>query len=269
MKKPSQKINEFFSGEALYGDNFNDEQLLKWYQEEEESFFNMHYTSDYVYHFTAIDKIVAGKFLTKEKLVVLGIGSADGQEFKLFAQKIEKAHIIENANYPVIEALKGKTDFIKADYTGKLSFNDNYFDLIICYSSLHHIANVSFMFNEFQRVLKPSGFLFVREPIISMGNWESKRAGLTKNERGIPIKIFRKIINNSGFSIKKEVIWNFRPFAKIIGAFYKKPIHNSILLSYIDIIFSKLFYINYRYHNTKWWHKFSPSSVFYILSKNN
>lgn len=268
MKKPFQEKNKFFKGEALYGDDFNDSQLRRWYQEEKDSFFNMHYTPNYIYHYTAIDKIVVEKFIIKEKLVVLGIGSADGQEFKVFAPKIEKVYIVENANYPVIDELKDKTEFIKANYIGKLSFKDNYFDLIVCYSSLHHIANVSYMFKEFQRVLKPSGLLFVREPIISMGNWETNRAGLTKNERGIPIKIFRKIIRNSGFSIKKEVIWNFRPFGKLINLFYKKPIHNSILLSYLDIFFSALFYFNYRYHSTKWWHKISPSSIFYILSKN-
>lgn len=268
MKKQLQEINNFLKGDALYGDDFNEEQLLKWYQEEEDSFFNMHYTSNYVYHFTAIDKIVTKKFINKEKLVVLGIGSADGQEFKLFASKIEKIYIIENASYPVIDELRGKTEFLKANYTGKLPFKDNYFDLIICYSSLHHIANVSFMFKEFQRILKPSGHLFVREPIISMGNWITKRAGLTKNERGIPIKIFRKIISTSGFYIKKEVLWNFRPFAKVINLIYKKSIHNSVLLSYFDIFFSALFYLNYHYHSTKWWHKISPSSIFYILSKN-
>lgn len=269
MKKLFQQANKYLRGEALYGDDFNEEQLLRWYKDEEDAFYSMHYKPNYVYSFTALDKIVTNKFIIdKENIIVLGIGSSDAQELISFVKKIKKAYIVENANYPINDEYKDKIEYIKANYHGKLDFKDNFFDLIICYSSLHHIANVSFMFKEFYRVLKPTGILFVREPIISMGDWEKKRVGLTKNERGIPLKIFRQIIVNSNFIINREVIWNFRPFSRFINIFYKKSIHNSTFLSYLDIIFSKLFFFNYRYHSTKWWHKLTPSSVFYVLTKN-
>jgi len=59
-------------------------------------------------------------------------------------------------------------------------------DLVICLGVLHHIPNVSHVFAEMARVLRPVAKMVVREPICSMGDWRRPRRGLTRNERGIP-----------------------------------------------------------------------------------
>lgn len=264
-----QGYDKFFSGNLLYGDDFSDEQLLSWFKEEDNAFYEMHYSPTYTYPFFALDKKVLRKALLniKNNATILGIGSGDGQELKSFIEKIGTAYIIENGNYSLIDELKDRTVLMKANYKGVLPFEDNKFDFIVCFSSLHHIANISFVMAELFRVLKPSGYLFIREPIVSMGDWRVKRPGLTKNERGIPIKVFREIIHKTGFRIEKEAIWNFRPLSKLVNVFYKKSIFNNTLLSHLDLFFSKIFLFNYRYHSKSWWHKMMPSSVFYILSK--
>lgn len=78
---------------------------------------------------------------------------------------------------------------------GKISFEDNSFDLITSFSVLHHVPNVSFVISELVRVLSKDGYLLIREPIHSMGDWSVKREGLTKNERGIHYKLLEQFID--------------------------------------------------------------------------
>ena len=111
-------------------------------------------------------------------------------------------------------------NYISPDVSGVMPFNDNSFDLVTCFGVLHHIPNVSFVISEVFRVLKQGGTFLLREPIVSMGDWTKKRGNLTKNERGIPLPLFRDIINQNEFKIVNEQLCNAKPF---------------------DLIFSKIF----------------------------
>jgi len=58
------------------------------------------------------------------------------------------------------------------------NFPDNYFDIITCWSVLEHLSNPRKLLSEFNRVLKPGGFLCVSIPNINCyehklkkGNW--------------------------------------------------------------------------------------------------
>lgn len=62
-------------------------------------------------------------------------------------------------------------NYVKATLTGKINSQDKLFDLITCFSVLHHIPNVTFVFSELIRVLQPGGYLLLREPIHFMGDW--------------------------------------------------------------------------------------------------
>ncbi len=44
-----------------------------------------------------------------------------------------------------------------------LPFKDNMFDLITCFQSLHHLDDIEKMLTEIVRVLKPNGYIFIRE----------------------------------------------------------------------------------------------------------
>jgi SAM-dependent methyltransferase len=95
-------------------------------------------------------------------------------------------------------------EYVGPSLSGEFPFPDQTFDLITCLHVLHHLPKISFALKEISRVLAPGGFALVSEPITSMGDWNYPRKGLTKHERGIPITIFRAMINQAGLSIYRE-----------------------------------------------------------------
>lgn len=155
--------------------------------------------------------------------------------------------------------------YLNPDYTGKINLPDNSMDLITCFGVLHHIPNVSFVFGELTRVLKKGGFILIREPIVSMGDWANPRKGLTKRERGIPLNVFRNLIKKNKLKIISEEKVLF-PLTRRLK-FNKGEINNSKIMIWIDYILSKIFSWNDRYHSTTPWHKIRPQSVFYIINK--
>ncbi len=64
--------------------------------------------------------------------------------------------------------LKKIPDRICAD-AYNLPFQDNSFNFIFCYQSLHHFPNPRPIIEEIHRVLKPNGYLFINEEPISQG----------------------------------------------------------------------------------------------------
>ena len=80
--------------------------------------------------------------------------------------------------------------------------------------------------------------MLLKEPIVSMGDCNNKRSGLTKNERGIPKEYFEKIITDTGFKIIKR---NYcaNPVARKLGDFFKIGF-NSKIITILDKFLSKL-----------------------------
>lgn len=261
-------LDIYLRGEALYGDDFNDDQLREWFESEFNTYSDkLGNSKSYDYKFYAVDKYYGFKYITEDNLNVLGIGSANGAELIPILDKIKSLTILENSNkYESILIDNKKINYLRANYRGVIDSPDNYYDLVICFSTLHHIANVSFVISEMARVLKRNKIALIREPIISMGDWNKPRVNLSKNERGIPLKIFRESINKAGFKIISESIWNFRPLVKLLF-FYKDSIYNNLFLTIIDQILSYLFRFNIRYYPTNIFHKVAPSAVFLVLKK--
>lgn len=264
-------INEYFSGKKLYGDDFNKEQILKWYSEEEEGYANLgsYDKEKYTYKYVEMNKLYGFKYINKEHNFknVLGLGSAYGHEFLEIIDQIENLTIIEPSEQLRSDKLgKIRPNYVKPNALGDLDFNDNTFDLIICLGVLHHIPNVSFVLQELHRVLAPGGVLMLREPIVSMGDWRTIRGGLTKNERGIPIGLFDQFIKTKNLKIISRKYCDspfaYKTFQKL---FFVK--YDTLFIQLIDKVFSKLFSWNYKYHQTSIFAKLSPKSVYLVLKK--
>jgi ubiquinone/menaquinone biosynthesis C-methylase UbiE len=156
--------------------------------------------------------------------------------------------------------------YIKPNILGNLDFADNSFDLIVSFSVLHHIPNVSYVMSELIRVLKPNGILLIREPIVSMGDWRMPRRGLTKNERGIPLPIFENIILENNLQILAKNYCDCSFIYKTLKRIFKLK-YDSKIIQRIDKVFSKLLSWNYRYHRISFFEKISPASIFLVLKK--
>jgi len=158
----------------------------------------------------------------------------------------------------------------KPSVNGELPYPDNFFDLVTCSGTIHHTPNVSFILSELHRVMKPGGYLLLREPIISMGDWTKPRKGLTRNERGVPLKIFRKIFKDLNMEIINE------DFCFCMTAFFQRTwekVSKRAIFTYksyvwFDKYLSKLFAWNLHYHATKKLQRIAPQSVFYVLRKS-
>jgi len=261
-------LKEYFSGNKLYGNNFSNEQIKKWFRDEEEGYSSL-IGSNHKYEFHKFNRFHGFSQIDKKKRfnTVLGFGAATGDELLPVIERIDKINIIEPSKKLRRGHLCWKTiEYISPKFNNKLATKSNTFDLITCFGVLHHIPNVSFVFGELSRVLKSGGYLLVREPIVSMGDWRFPRKGLTKRERGIPINIFRKIIKENNLQIISERKVMF-PFIRRLEYLKIQP-YNSKICVLLDYLFSLLLSWNNKYHSANIFQKLRPQSVFYVLKKN-
>lgn len=265
MKK--EDLNDYFLGRKLYGDDFTLEEIKKWYKDEEEGYSGL-VGKNYVYEFHALNILHGYRKIKKVPKFnrVLSLGGATGDELLPVIHKAEEIYIVEPSKKLRVKSLgKKKVKYVTPMAKGELKFKDNFFDLIACFGTLHHIPNVNYVFSELTRVLKKEGYFLLREPIVSMGDWRKSRKGLTKRERGIPLDILRKMVKENGFEIISEKKVLFPLLRRIDFKNYKGG--NSEFWVKIDYLLGKFFGWNYRYHSTKFYHKLQPQSVFYVLRK--
>jgi ubiquinone/menaquinone biosynthesis C-methylase UbiE len=159
--------------------------------------------------------------------------------------------------------------YIKPSIEGRLPLDEDSIDLITCFGTLHHIPNVSFVLSEIVRVLKPNGHLLLREPIISMGDWQKPRVGLTKNERGIPVSFFdSEFCKYPIKTISKEYCFTVTSILqKTLGKMFKKAIYSFKFYVLFDKYLSTILKKNVKYHAIYKINKIAPSSVFYVIKK--
>ncbi|MBN9352242.1 MAG: class I SAM-dependent methyltransferase [Chitinophagaceae bacterium] len=266
-------MNEYLNGTKLYGDDFSIDQIVKWHEEEVEGFSNLidagKGTYKYGYHqmnrIHGFNKIREANFKN-----VMGLGSAYGYEFFPIIEKIEHLVIVEPSSILFSNKIGGLVpDYIKPSVKGDLPFEDNSFDLITCFGTLHHIPNVSFVISELVRILKKDGYLLIREPIISMGDWQAPRKGLTKNERGIPVSFFEKEFQKYSLkTISKEYCFtNTHLLERTMGFLFKEPIYSYKQYVVVDKFIYRVLKKNIRYHATRLINKFGPQSIFYVIKK--
>lgn len=266
------EMEKYFTGEVLYGDDFSEDEIKQWYSQEAEAYANLYGNnmaegSSYGYNqlnvFYGYSHLKACQTFDK----ALGFGASWGYEFMPIIDKIKSLDIIESSTQTISTQLGNIVPkYTVPNVKGDIDFSDNTFNLITCFDTLHHIPNVSFVLKELFRVLKPGGYMLLREPIHSMGDWRDKRIGLTKNERGIPLLYFSKIILDSKIDIIEKHYYS------CMTSYFNRIFNGSRFLNtkaylYIDKYLSKLFAFNVHYHETNKLQRIAPISIFYVLRK--
>jgi SAM-dependent methyltransferase len=267
-----EEFELYISGKRLYGDDLTSLQIMDWFKSEEDGYANLgaRDQSNYRYEYHALNNELFYQFFKgKSFREALGIGSAYGDEFIPMADRLKSITILEPSDAFAVDSTIGRTPktYVKPNASGDFPFDNNRFDLITCFGVMHHVPNVSHVLKEIYRCLSVGGSFCIREPIVSMGDWRKPRAGLTANERGIPIDIFDKIINKAGFKVARRSFYDFRP-VQIMAAKIGVDAYNSYLAVKFDQLACNL--LSWRttpYHRTKFVEKLSPASVAYLLEK--
>lgn len=267
-------MDKYLDGSELIGDNFSSSEIKEWYDDEKEGYADLGSKNreEYVYMYDRLNTMHGFSHLPKDKKFdhVLGIGSAYGLEFKPVADRINLITIVEPSDNLVSDEIFGiKPTYVKPAENGKLPFPDNHFDLITSFGSLHHIPNVSFVLDEIIRVLQPGGYYLLREPIVSMGDWRVPRVGLTKRERGIPVKFFDQAIKRNYVSIINQAYcFCMTSFIQSkMGRFFSSRLISYYWYVLIDRWLAYLLKPNISYHQVKFFKKIAPQCVFYVLKK--
>lgn len=261
----------FLTGHKLYGDDLSLSEIEDWYNDEKEGYANLgaNDKDHYQYGYHNVNKLYGFKYLPKNIKfdIVLGVGAAFGEEFMPIIDQIGELHIIEPSEQLVSNRLGNVSPiYHMPNLSGKIDFPDNHFDLITCFSTLHHIPNVSFVLSEMYRCLKPNGYLLVKEPISTMGDWRKPRPGLTKHERGIPLKLFREMIHRLNFNIIKESFCF--SMTSYICKITRRPVYkNKLYLRFDKLLSIALKNRAYKYHRESFFSRIAPGSVYYVLQK--
>jgi SAM-dependent methyltransferase len=259
-------FERYSGGELLYGDDFSTDQIESWFRDETDAYFNLGEkprSGQYGYH--ALNWHHGFRHLPSVPFEhVLGIGSAFGEELSPILNRAKKVTIIE----PSEGFHNPAYQYVKPDPTWRMMFADGTFDLITCFGVLHHIPNVSTVLSELARCMTPGGWLLLREPNNSMGNWDLPRRGLTHHERGIPLKIHLRIIYQARLRIFYQSRCMFSLTSRI-ELFLRagQSVYNTRWIVSFDAKVSNLSFWSKCYHPTNLLSRLRPWATFLILRK--
>lgn len=267
---PSE-VSPYFQGQKLIGDDYGDAEIRKWFADEEEGYADLGAGNreTYEYGFHAFNwHHCFSKLQKNRRFNALGLGSAYGDEFRPIINNVSTVTILEPSEKFLNSDIDGTpVSYKKPDPLGAIDFPDATFDLITCFSVLHHVPNVSFVISEMSRVLSPDGTILLREPSVSMGDWRKPRKGLTKRERGIPENLMKLAIKNAGLKAIHRSDCDFPPLTRLARTIGIKRPFNSSLYTHMDHLLSKAFAWNTRYHRTNGFEKLAPASIVWVLTK--
>jgi SAM-dependent methyltransferase len=275
---PKIITKQIIDGTHLVGDDFNIEQLQRWFAEEQEAFYEgdagnseedpwyayMRYVND-VLGFSAIAKRVD----PIRNMLVLGPGS--GKEVEQFAARHPECqlHFLEASNnfQQILRKRFVNSSIILPQYSGDIALPDSSQDVVCAFSVLHHIPNASKVIAEIGRITQAGGLLMIREPCSSMGDWRGPRSA-TPNERGISRALITKFAEQAGFALERQpVAIILEPLNNIVKktvGFRWMPLR---ALYIMDRVASGLLSLNDHYWRDTYWRKCGPSAYFYVFKK--
>ncbi|MDX6242678.1 MAG: hypothetical protein QOE76_401, partial [Frankiales bacterium] len=197
---------------------------------------------------------------------VLGLGSAFGAEFLPVLGRLGSLTVLEPAASLRSADLQGvPIQYVDPQPSGLMPFDTASFDLVTSFGTLHHIPNVSTVVAEMARVTRPGGWLLIREPVISMGDWRAPRGrGVTVRERGIPVGLFPAMFERAGLRVARGALCMF-PTTRRLGAYHLGFDSRAGVI--LDAVLSRLTARTLHYHAQTRWQKVRPTAVFYVLEK--
>ena len=265
-----EEIEYCLAGKKLFGDDFTEDQIRQWFRDEELGYYNLggNKKERYTYGYHALNLRHGYNVLPGRKFKhVLGLGSAYGEELYPILDKSDQITILEPADGFATHMVQGvPVSYVKPEPLGDMPFESATFDMISCFGVLHHIPNVSKVIREIFRCLEPGGYVLIREPVHSMGDWRKPRSGLTRRERGIPQNILSKIIEESGFEILREKKCMFSLTSRL-RFLMRTPVYGNKLVVFFDELICSLPIWPNRYHATSAIYKLRPTSVFFVLQR--
>ncbi len=262
-------LQEFFSGKKLWGDDFGPDEIKAWYDDEKEGYASLEsadneggsYMYDMVNHVHGFSK----KKLSNAR--ALGLGSAYGDEFKSILSQLKSITILDPSDKFAAHHLQNvPVTYRKPEVSGDILMDKDSFDMVVSFGVLHHIPNVSHVVSEIGRVLESGGVFFLREPIISMGDWRQPRKGLTRRERGIPPQVLKDILHRAGFRIV-SAHYCFSPVAMRLARLGNPNLYFKKWFVYLDWLMASAGSILFRYHRTKKWQHLGPTNTFIVAVK--
>lgn len=260
----------YFSGERLYGDDLSGDDVDSWFDAEREGYADLwgKDRTSYAYEYHALNELLGFRLVPRRRFGhVLSVGGAYGDELLPVVAEAHDITILEPSDKFAGHSLGGKPiTYVKPHSSGDMPFDDGRFDLITAFGCLHHVPNVSHAIREVHRVLAPGGFALIRDPIVTMGDWRRPRPGLTPNERGIPLQLFRDMIAAAGLEVVKETLCVF-PVTTRLSPLFGGHVFNSRTAVRLDRFLSRLFAFNVSYHPQRIWQRLQPTAVAYVLQK--
>lgn len=273
--EPNQATKD---GSYLVGDDFTDEQLILWFSQEQEAFYeddagNSEEDPWYAYMRFVNEVLgfepIRATAIPLKSMLVIGPGSGvEVQKFPLSNPDCQLNFLEASEHFKVQLRERFPTSHVIMPlFTGEIALEDNTQDVVCAFSVLHHIPNVSKVISEVSRVMRPGGFFIVREPCSSMGDWRGPRSA-TPNERGISRQMMLDIAERAGFELEcLPVPIILEPINKIIKrtiGFKNIPFP---ILYRVDRMLSRFAAINDHYWRDSFLKKIGPSSYFYLFRK--
>lgn len=284
---PTDITPEIKNGCALAGDDYDQEKLKRWYAVEAETEYDVinnnsapligeekgndvwHQYARMVNENLGFSKMVFDK---NASISLLVLGPASGEEIEKFVDE----HKEINLNF--IEASQSYQSILRKKYpesnifapsiSGDIELEDGTQNVVIAFSVLHHIANVSFVLSEIFRVMAKNGFLLIREPCSSMGDWRYHRKLPSLNERGISYSWMMKKAKEVGFvTMCKPVPILYAPFHTFLNRTHLGDFLPLNWYYFIDRTVSYAARICDYYWRDVFYKKFGPSSYFYVFLK--
>ena len=261
--------SRYFGGTAVYGDDFDEEEIERWYAQEAHAYHDLVQTYEsYVYSYHALNEFHGFRFLKGRYGCCLAVGCARGDEVASLASRMDKFVAIEPAEEWWAAQINGTpAEYIKPAILGDIPLASSSIDLVVCLGVLHHIPNASHVMSELSRVLRQGGQMVLREPVSTMGDWRKPRKGLTSNERGFPPGWLELQASSCGLRLLRKRYCQFPLTTRLARFLHLGPAFNNKLLVRMDSVLSDLTQWNLHYHRDSIRKKIAPGSVYLLLQK--